>query len=86
MLTTVASADEFPVAVRRLAELAKGKLTIPTPYGEAWCWLTLGGKHPAVVIGLHGGGEDADRALRVLILPPNQRLLPTARSSSARQC
>jgi hypothetical protein len=42
--------------------LAKGKLTIPTPYGDAWCWFTPASKHPEVVIGLHGGGEGAGSA------------------------
>jgi dienelactone hydrolase len=42
--------------------LVKGKLTIPTPYGDAWCWWTSAAKHPNVVIGLHGGGEGAGSA------------------------
>lgn len=43
-------------------DVGKGKLTIKTPYGEAWCYVTPGGKHPALIVGLHGGGEDEGSA------------------------
>jgi dienelactone hydrolase len=42
--------------------LAKGKLTLETPYGPAWCYLVTGGKQPALIVGLHGGGEGAGSA------------------------
>ena len=34
----------------------KGKLTLATPYGEAWCYLNSATKNPPLLIGLHGGG------------------------------
>lgn len=43
-------------------KVEKDKLTIPTPYGDAWCYVTPGGKNPALIVGLHGGGEDAGSA------------------------
>ena len=43
-------------------EPKKGKLTLATPYGEAWCHVTTGGKHPPLLVGLHGGGEGAGSA------------------------
>ena len=42
--------------------LAKGKLTLETPYGPAWAHAVTGGKKPALLIGLHGGGEGAGSA------------------------
>lgn len=44
------------------AAIAKGKLKIETPYGEAWAYVTGTGKNPGLVIGLHGGGEGAGSA------------------------
>lgn len=44
------------------AESAKGKLTLDTPYGKAWCHFVAGGKNPGLFVGLHGGGEDAGSA------------------------
>jgi hypothetical protein len=43
-------------------ELVKGKLTISTPYGPAWCYLATDGKKPSLLVGLHGGGADAGSA------------------------
>jgi dienelactone hydrolase len=46
--------------------IEKGKLTIDTPYGPAWCHVVTAGKQPALLVGLHGGGEgegSADEAL-----------------------
>src|SRR5262245_50817750 len=43
-------------------EIAKGKLTLDTPYGPAWCYVASAGKHPPLLIGLHGGGEGAGSA------------------------
>jgi pimeloyl-ACP methyl ester carboxylesterase len=42
--------------------LKKGRLTIETPYGEAWCHVVKGAKKPALLIGLHGGGAGAGSA------------------------
>ncbi len=35
----------------------KGKLTLSTPYGEAWCYTASASKNPPLLVGLHGGGE-----------------------------
>ncbi len=44
----------------------KGKVTFDTPYGKAWFLLEKGkgkrGERPALVLGLHGGGEGAGDA------------------------
>lgn len=40
----------------------KGKLTLATPYGEAWAYLSTVGKNQPLLIGLHGGGEGAGSA------------------------
>jgi pimeloyl-ACP methyl ester carboxylesterase len=40
----------------------KGKLTLATPYGEAWAYVSTAGKNPPLLIGLHGGGEGAGSA------------------------
>ena len=42
--------------------IAKGKLQIDTPYGKAWAYVTGTGKSPALLIGLHGGGEGSGSA------------------------
>lgn len=44
------------------AEVVKGKLTLETPYGDAWAYLVPAGKNQALIVGLHGGGEDAGSA------------------------
>jgi len=43
-------------------EMAKGKLTLSTPYGEAWAYVSTAKKSPALIVGLHGGGEGAGSA------------------------
>jgi hypothetical protein len=44
----------------------KGKVTFQTPYGEAWFLLSTTkskrGEKPALILGLHGGGENAGDA------------------------
>ncbi len=42
--------------------IENGKLTIETPYGPAWAYVVTAKKHPPLMIGLHGGGEDAGSA------------------------
>ncbi len=42
--------------------LEKNKLVLDTPYGEAWAYLTGNGKNEPLIVGLHGGGEDAGSA------------------------
>lgn len=42
--------------------VAKGKITLETPYGDAWCHLVGSGKDQALLVGLHGGGEGAGSA------------------------
>jgi dienelactone hydrolase len=42
--------------------LEKGKLTLATPYGEAWAHVGTCPKGAPLVIGLHGGGEGAGSA------------------------
>lgn len=44
------------------AETSKGRLTLDTPYGKAWCHFVAGGKNPGLFVGLHGGGEGAGSA------------------------
>jgi len=39
-----------------------GKLSFETPYGEAWAWVASAGKQAPLLVGLHGGGEDAGSA------------------------
>lgn len=42
--------------------LEKTRLVLETPYGKAWAYLTGGGKNEPLILGLHGGGEDAGSA------------------------
>ena len=43
-------------------DVTKGKIALETPYGPAWCYLVTAGKEPALLIGLHGGGEGVGSA------------------------
>jgi len=43
-------------------DVKKGKLTLATPYGEAWCYVSSATKSPPLIVGLHGGGAGAGSA------------------------
>lgn len=49
-----------------MGDAQKGKVTFDTPYGEAWFLLdttkTKRGEKPSLILGLHGGGENAGDA------------------------
>ncbi len=56
-------ADMLWAALRRQADkVGKGKITVETPYGEAWAYVTGKGKGAPLLIGLHGGGQDSGDA------------------------
>ncbi len=40
----------------------RDKLTVATPYGEAWCYVKGAGRDKGLVLGLHGGGAGAGSA------------------------
>jgi dienelactone hydrolase len=42
--------------------LERGKLVLESPYGKAWAYVTGSGKNEPLILGLHGGGEDAGSA------------------------
>jgi dienelactone hydrolase len=42
--------------------LEKNRLVLETPYGKAWAYVTGNGKNEPLILGLHGGGEDAGSA------------------------
>jgi dienelactone hydrolase len=46
----------------KAVRVEKQKLVMSTPYGDAWAYFSNGGKRPGLLIGLHGGGEDAGSA------------------------
>jgi dienelactone hydrolase len=43
-------------------DLKKSRLTLATPYGEAWCWVDSASKTPPLILGLHGGGAGSGSA------------------------